>query len=90
MESNYGTVIKNDDINLYVVTKKDILDMLWEKINAEIYSTMHFPKTHNKLYFYVHRRKFGESYTPNNKWRALLEIKGKGTLHFPILHYSFF
>lgn len=34
MESNYGTAIKKDGINLYVVTKKDVLGMFWEKINA--------------------------------------------------------
>ena len=49
-----------------MVTKKDVLDMFWEKINAEVYSNIYFPKTYNKLYFHMHGRKFGESYLPSN------------------------
>ena len=56
-ESNYGTAIKNNGIYLYMVTKKDVLDMFWEEINAEVYSSIHLPKTYNKLYFHMHWRK---------------------------------
>jgi len=52
-QSNYGTAIKNNGIYLYMVTKKDVLDMFWEKTNAEVYSSIHFTKTYNKLYFHM-------------------------------------
>lgn len=60
----YYTANKSNSINLYMVTEKDILDMFWEKINAEIYSTSTYSKyTNNKLYFYMHKRKSGNVYT---------------------------